>query len=51
MDCFFIIEMKTVCVLSAACTMPVRSYLDKFRHEFEAYAIDNVSADVALERN
>jgi len=31
------IEMKTVCVLSAACTMPVRSYLDKFRHEFEAY--------------
>jgi len=34
------IEMKTVCVLSAACTMPVRSYLDKFRNEFEAYAID-----------
>lgn len=34
------IEMKTVCVLSAACTMPVRSYLDKFRHEFEAYAVD-----------
>ncbi|MBU0945796.1 MAG: NADH-quinone oxidoreductase subunit NuoF [Proteobacteria bacterium] len=31
------IEMKTVCVLSAACTMPVRSYLDKFRHEFEAH--------------
>ncbi|PIE56424.1 MAG: NADH-quinone oxidoreductase subunit F [Desulfobulbus propionicus] len=31
------IELKTVCVLSAACTMPVRSYLDKFRHEFEAY--------------
>jgi NADH-quinone oxidoreductase subunit F len=31
------IEMKTVCVLSAACTMPVRSYLKKFRHEFEAY--------------
>jgi NADH-quinone oxidoreductase subunit F len=35
------IEMKTVCVLSAACTMPVRSYLDKFRHEFEAYVTDN----------
>ena len=34
------IEMKTVCVLSAACTMPVRSYLNKFRHEFEAYAVD-----------
>ena len=34
------IEMKTVCVLSAACTMPVRSYLEKFRNEFEAYAID-----------
>ncbi len=45
------IEMKTVCVLSAACTMPVRSYLDKFRHEFEAYAIDNISADVELQRN
>lgn len=45
------IEMKTVCVLSAACTMPVRSYLDKFRHEFEAYAIDNVSADDTLQRN
>ena len=37
------IEMKTVCVLSAACTMPVRSYLNKFRHEFEAYAIDQAS--------
>ncbi len=37
------IEMKTVCVLSAACTMPVRSYLNKFRHEFEAYAIDTAS--------
>ena len=35
------IEMKTVCVLSAACTMPVRSYLDKFRHEFEAYVATN----------
>jgi NADH-quinone oxidoreductase subunit F len=35
------IEMKTVCVLSAACTMPVRSYLDKFRHEFEAYVTGN----------
>ncbi len=45
------IEMKTVCVLSAACTMPVRSYLDKFRHEFEAYAIDNISAEVELQRN
>ncbi len=37
------IEMKTVCVLSAACTMPVRSYLDKFRHEFEAYVATNDS--------
>ena len=37
------IEMKTVCVLSAACTMPVRSYLDKFRHEFEAYAVKDAS--------
>ncbi len=37
------IEMKTVCVLSAACTMPVRSYLDKFRHEFEAYVQENAS--------
>ena len=39
------IEMKTVCVLSAACTMPVRSYLNKFRHEFEAYAVDGASAN------
>jgi NADH-quinone oxidoreductase subunit F len=38
------IEMKTVCVLSAACTMPVRSYLDKFRHEFEAYVAKNESS-------
>ena len=37
------IEMKTVCVLSAACTMPVRSYLNKFRDEFEAYVSDAVS--------
>ena len=37
------IEMKTVCVLSAACTMPVRSYLNKFRHEFEAYVSDAAS--------
>ncbi len=40
------IEMKTVCVLSAACTMPVRSYLVKFRHEFEAYVSDNASLAV-----
>ncbi len=38
------IELKTVCVLSAACTMPVRSYLDKFRHEFEAYVTKNDSS-------
>ena len=38
------IEMKTVCVLSAACTMPVRSYLDKFRHEFEAYVAEAATA-------
>lgn len=31
------IEGRTVCVLSAACTMPLRSYIKKFRHEFEAY--------------
>ena len=37
------IEMKTVCVLSAACTMPVRSYLNKFRHEFVAYVTENTS--------
>lgn len=37
------IEMKTVCVLSAACTMPVRSYLVKFRQEFEAYVSENAS--------
>ncbi len=38
------IEMKTVCVLSAACTMPVRSYLNKFRQEFEAYVNDSEQA-------
>ncbi|HBG19430.1 MAG TPA: NADH-quinone oxidoreductase subunit F [Desulfobulbaceae bacterium] len=43
------IEMKTVCVLSAACTMPVRSYLDKFRHEFEAYV--NKDASSAVQAN
>ncbi len=35
------IELKTVCVLSAACTMPVRSYLNKFRAEFVAYVAEN----------
>ena len=35
------IEMKTVCVLSAACTMSLRSYLNKFRSEFEVYAANN----------
>ncbi len=30
------IEGKTVCVLAAACTMPVRALLDKYRDEFEA---------------
>jgi len=42
------IEMKTVCVLSAACTMPVRSYLNKFRHEFEAYVTEEASANQDL---
>jgi NADH-quinone oxidoreductase subunit F len=42
------IEMKTVCVLSAACTMPVRSYLNKFRHEFEAYVKSDVSCQTAM---
>lgn len=41
------IEMKTVCVLSAACTMPVRSYLNKFRHEFEAYVEQGASVQAA----
>jgi NADH-quinone oxidoreductase subunit F len=41
------IEMKTVCVLSAACTMPVRSYLTKFRHEFDAYVSDGTSTTEA----
>ncbi len=41
------IEGKTVCVLSAACTMPVRSYLDKFRHEFEAYVKKEASSGAA----
>ncbi|MBM9535554.1 NADH-quinone oxidoreductase subunit NuoF [Desulfobulbus alkaliphilus] len=42
------IEMKTVCVLSAACTMPVRSYLNKFRHEFEAYVKGGASTQSAM---
>jgi NADH-quinone oxidoreductase subunit F len=41
------IEMKTVCVLSAACTMPVRSYIRKFRHEFEAYVEKGASMQAA----
>ncbi|MDR3630191.1 MAG: NADH-quinone oxidoreductase subunit NuoF [Desulfocapsaceae bacterium] len=44
------IEMKTVCVLSAACTMPVRSYLNKFRHEFEAYVNQGTSAQTDVKQ-
>jgi len=44
------IEMKTVCVLSAACTMPVRSYLDKFRPEFEAYIANAGSSAPAVQQ-
>jgi NADH-quinone oxidoreductase subunit F len=44
------IEMKTVCVLSAACTMAVRSYLNKFRHEFEAYVSGAASNQSAMLR-
>ena len=44
------IEMKTVCVLSAACTMPVRSYLIKFRHEFEAYVKKGASAQANVKQ-
>lgn len=43
------IEMKTVCVLSAACTMSTRSYLNKFRHEFEAYVKHQASAQTAMQ--
>lgn len=43
------IEMKTVCVLSAACTMPLRSYLQKFRSEFEAYAARGAVAQPVME--
>lgn len=42
------IEMKTVCVLSAACTMSLRSYLNKFRSEFEVYAAKNASAQPVM---
>lgn len=42
------IEMKTVCVLSAACTMSTRSYLNKFRHEFEAYVANGASSQAAM---
>lgn len=30
-------EFRTVCPLAAAATMPTKSYIDKFRPEFEAY--------------
>ncbi len=30
-------EGKTICALSAACAMPVRSFITKFRDEFEHY--------------
>ncbi len=30
-------EGKTICVLSAACAMPVRSFIHKFRSDFEKY--------------
>lgn len=30
-------EMRTICPLAAAATMPTRSYLKKFRGEFDAY--------------
>ncbi len=43
------IEMKTVCVLSAACTMSLRSYLQKFRPEFEAYAAGKATAQPVME--
>ncbi|NQS71944.1 MAG: NADH-quinone oxidoreductase subunit NuoF [Desulfobulbaceae bacterium] len=42
------IEMKTVCVLSAACTMALRSYLNKFRSEFEAYIANTASAQPVM---
>jgi NADH-quinone oxidoreductase subunit F len=42
------IEMKTVCVLSAACTMSTRSYLNKFRHEFEGYVSGSASSKTAM---
>lgn len=42
------IEMKTVCVLSAACTMSTRSYLNKFRHEFEAYVTNSAPSQAAM---
>ncbi|MDY0389799.1 MAG: NADH-quinone oxidoreductase subunit NuoF [Desulfobulbus oligotrophicus] len=42
------IEMKTVCVLSAACTMSTRSYLNKFRSEFEAYIAHSASKHATM---
>jgi NADH-quinone oxidoreductase subunit F len=44
------IEGKTVCVLSAACTMPVRSYLNKFRHEFEDYVNKSASTQTDVKQ-
>jgi len=34
-------EGKTICLLSAALAMPVRSYIKKFREDFEKYLVKN----------
>jgi NADH-quinone oxidoreductase subunit F len=43
-------EGKTICVFSAALAMPVRSFIKKFRGDFEKYLVKNtvaVAADIS----
>ncbi len=37
-------EGKTICALAAACAMPVRSFVTKFRPDFEKYVRSNATA-------
>lgn len=39
-------EGKTICVLSSALAMPVRSFLKKFRGDFEKYLVKNATVSV-----
>lgn len=42
-------EGRTICALSAACAMPVRSFITKFRSDFEKYLRPSVFAKQTLD--